>query len=277
VFEWVKGIVSEVVALLRNAVKGALKMFEGLVNTTTEAFEALGALFSEAASIELGGEKVAAGVGRGVSGPGPNIMESRMVSSARTSPAKVSDLTPPKVHPSKAPSEVPKRPSTGRAPFDEPLTPAEQKLTPEQLRQKHVLESFEETQSAAYDAAEKEMTGGPGKQRTGKVGAGMKAKPKHHVLPQEHRPWFEDHGFKGKLDIDNFTVELEEAEHQAIHGGGNYQLGRTTGFEWNGRVMAELTAEEAKLGGRLLTPREVLTIVKRLMTTYKIPANFVPY
>jgi Domain of unknown function (DUF4157) len=272
-FNWVKGIFSEVIGLLRNAVKGALKLFEGLVNNAIEAFDALIGLFSESASLETAGEKVAAGVGRGVSGPLPNTMESRMVTSVRTSPAKVADLTPPKVHP----SNVPKRTPVLEGEFDEPLTKVEKKLTPDQLRQKQILDEFEERQSAAYKAAEQETKGGPGKQQTGKAGAGMKAKPKHHVLPQEQRPWFEQRGFKGKLGIDEFTVELEEAEHQAIHGGGDYRLGRTTGFEWNRRLMVDLNAEEVKLGGRLLTRKEILTVVKRLMDEYKIPAKFVSY
>ena len=53
----------------------------------------------------------------------------------------------------KAEKITPKRPPTGKAPFDEPLTAAEKRLTPEQLRQKHVLEAFEERQSAASGAA----------------------------------------------------------------------------------------------------------------------------
>jgi uncharacterized protein DUF4157 len=272
VFEWVKGFVSEVVTLLRNAVKSALKLFEGVVNKAVQAFEALAALFTEAAAVDLAGERVAAGVGRGVAGPGSNVMESRMVSAVRTSPAKVSDLTPPKVHPSNV-----GKPAPGKAPFDEPLTAAEKKLTPDQLRQKQILETFEEGQTPAYEAAQKETTTARGRQETGKVGAGLKAKPKHHVLPQQYRAEFERRGFTGKLDIDNLTVVLDEAEHQAIHGGGDYKLGRTTGFEWNTKVWSEIMAEEAKLGGRLLTPREVLTIVKRLMNDYKIPAKFVPY
>lgn len=100
VFNWVKGIFSKVLGLLRNAVKGALKLFEGLFNKAVEAFDALLGLFRETASLDVAGEKVAAGVGRGVTGTLPNTMESRMVTSARTSPAKVSDLTSPKVHPS---------------------------------------------------------------------------------------------------------------------------------------------------------------------------------
>jgi hypothetical protein len=37
---------------------------------------------------------------------------------------------------------------------------------------------------------------------TGKAGAGMSEPPKHHVLPDEHRAWFEERGFKGDMDID---------------------------------------------------------------------------
>jgi len=106
VFEWVKGFVSEVFAVLRNAIKGALKLFAGLIEKAGEAFEALSALFGEAASVELAGERVAAGVGRQIPGKGTNIMESRMISGGRTAPAKVSDLTPPKVHPSNVGKEV---------------------------------------------------------------------------------------------------------------------------------------------------------------------------
>lgn len=112
---------------------------------------------------------------------------------------------------------------------------------------------------------------------TGKTGSGMQARPRHHVLPQEHRKWFEQRGFKDDLDIDNFTVELPRAEHEAIHGGGNYRLGRTTGFEWNTRVMSELRKAESKLGGRKLKPKEILRIVEKLMRDNKIPRKYVPY
>jgi Domain of unknown function (DUF4157)/A nuclease family of the HNH/ENDO VII superfamily with conserved AHH len=64
VFQWVKGFVSEIGALLRSAVKGALKLFEGLFNKAIEAFDALGSLFVESEALDVGGEKVAAGFGR---------------------------------------------------------------------------------------------------------------------------------------------------------------------------------------------------------------------
>ncbi|MEO6701612.1 MAG: DUF4157 domain-containing protein, partial [Jatrophihabitantaceae bacterium] len=101
-FNWAKGLASEVMGLLRNAVKGALKIFEGLTNKAIEAFDALMAIFVDSEGLLAEGERVAAGVGKGAPGKATNIMESRMVTGTRTSPATVSDLTPPKVHPSKA-------------------------------------------------------------------------------------------------------------------------------------------------------------------------------
>jgi hypothetical protein len=58
-----------------------------------------------------------------------------------------------------------------------------------------------------------------GMHETGKAGAGMSEPPRHHVLPDEYREWFEKRGFTGAMSIDQFCVELEEANHQAIHGG----------------------------------------------------------
>jgi hypothetical protein len=270
VFEWVKGLVSEIVSLLRNAVKSALKIFEGLVDKVTEAFEALAALFMESKALKLGGD-----VGRGVVGRVPNIMESRIVSSTRTSPATVADLNPPKVHPSNVAKEAPKRPALGEAPFDEPLTKAEQKLTPEQLRQKHILEDVSESQSEARPHTKRELeTSQP---ERGKVAAGMGAKPKHHVFPQEaerNSGFFSQRGFTGEHHIDNFTVELEVSHHQAIHP--DWRLGITTPFEWNRRVMSELISTEAKIG-RKLSRGEIIKIVEKLMAQYQIPKKYIPF
>jgi hypothetical protein len=108
IFEWVKGFATEIMAAIRSAVKGALKLFEGLANKAIEAFDALKAIFIETESLNLGAETAAAGVGKVGGRPLPNIMESRMVKSTRTAPAKVADLTPPKVHPSKAQLTQPK-------------------------------------------------------------------------------------------------------------------------------------------------------------------------
>ena len=113
-----------------------------------------------------------------------------------------------------------------------------------------------------------------GMQVTGRAGAGMSDAPKHHVLPQEHREWFEQRGFKGDMDIDPFCVRLEQAHHEAIHGGGNWKLGRTWPGEWN-RLIMEALREAENLAARRLTRSQVLNIVAENMKEYRVPMNFV--
>ncbi|MDC0711435.1 DUF2380 domain-containing protein [Stigmatella sp. ncwal1] len=108
---------------------------------------------------------------------------------------------------------------------------------------------------------------------TGKAGAGMAERPRHHVLPAEHREWFEKRGFTGAMSIDQFCVELEMAHHQAIHGGGNWRLGRTWPKEWNRMLMSVLRDAET-VAGRKLTRDQILKIVARSMRSYDIPMNF---
>ncbi len=110
---------------------------------------------------------------------------------------------------------------------------------------------------------------------TGRTGAGMAEPPRHHVMPKEFRAWFEKRGFTGEMDIDRFCVELERAHHEAIHGGGNWRLGRTWPDEWNQMIMNVLRQSESK-AGRMLTPNAILKLVAREMKRYKIPMNFVP-
>ncbi|WP_370051929.1 DUF2380 domain-containing protein [Corallococcus sp. AB011P] len=110
---------------------------------------------------------------------------------------------------------------------------------------------------------------------TGRAGAGMSSAPKHHVLPQEHREWFEKRGFTGEMDIDQFCVRLEQSHHEAIHGGGDWRLGRTWPREWNQLIMSELRKAETRFG-RTLTRNEVLDIVAQYMNIYDIPVRFVP-
>ncbi|MFB1484192.1 DUF2380 domain-containing protein [Corallococcus sp. RDP092CA] len=112
-----------------------------------------------------------------------------------------------------------------------------------------------------------------GMQVTGRAGAGMSDGPKHHVLPKEHREWFERRGFKGDMDIDQFCVRLEQAHHEAIHGGGDWRLGRTWPGEWNRMIMGELRRVEGRIG-RVLTRNEVLDIVAARMKVYEIPVMF---
>lgn len=111
---------------------------------------------------------------------------------------------------------------------------------------------------------------------TNATGAGAARPPRHHVLPQEERAFFEQRGFTGDLDIDNFTVELETAHHQAQHGGGNWVEGRKWAGEWNRFVMDTLVRREWQLG-RPMTVAEILHRVGLLMKRRGIPVRFVPY
>ncbi|MFP2903924.1 DUF2380 domain-containing protein [Pyxidicoccus sp. 3LFB2] len=108
---------------------------------------------------------------------------------------------------------------------------------------------------------------------TGRAGAGMAEPPRHHVLPREHREWFEKRGFTGDMNIDQFCVKMEGAHHQAIHGGGDWRKGRMWPGEWNQALMRDLLKAEATLG-RMLTRNEVLSLVAKKMKDYKIPMSF---
>ncbi|WP_375768885.1 TIGR02269 family lipoprotein [Archangium gephyra] len=111
---------------------------------------------------------------------------------------------------------------------------------------------------------------------TDKAGAGMAEPPRHHVLPKEFREWFEKRGFTSEMDIDQFCVRLERAHHEAIHGGGDWKLGRTWPGEWNRMIMKALQDAESRLG-RLLKRNEVLEIVAERMKAYYIPMSFIPW
>jgi hypothetical protein len=111
---------------------------------------------------------------------------------------------------------------------------------------------------------------------TGRAGAGMAEPPRHHVLPREFREWFEQRGFTGEMSIDQFCVRMELAGHEAIHGGGNWHMGRKWPGEWNRMVMKAL--RDAETGaGRMLTRNEVLDIVARVMKRYNLPTNFISW
>ena len=109
---------------------------------------------------------------------------------------------------------------------------------------------------------------------TGKAGAGMARHPRHHVLPEEFREWFEKRGFTGEMSIDRFCVKLEQAHHQAIHGGGNWKLGRIWPGEWNRMIMKALSDAEIE-AGRKLTRNEILDLVADNMKEYSIPMKFI--
>jgi hypothetical protein len=114
-----------------------------------------------------------------------------------------------------------------------------------------------------------------GMRETGRAGAGMAERPKHHVMSEEHREWFEKRGFTGDMDIDEFCVKLEPAHHQAVHGGGDWRLGRTWPGEWNRMIMKALREAEAETG-RMLTRNHILKIVAERMKFYGIPMKFTP-
>lgn len=115
-----------------------------------------------------------------------------------------------------------------------------------------------------------------GMRSTGRRGAGMAERPQHHVLPREHREWFEKRGFTDEMSIDHFCVEMEQADHEAIHGGGDWRLGRTWPGEWNRLIMTELRDAETA-AGRMLTRKEILDLVARYMKDYRIPMRFSPW
>ncbi len=101
---------------------------------------------------------------------------------------------------------------------------------------------------------------------------GFARPPKHHVFPQAERTFFEERG----VDIDDFARTLDEATHQAIHGGGNPNLGRMWNGEWNNQIMKRILDRERDLG-RTLTPQEIGNVGSQMMKDYGIEGNFVPY
>jgi hypothetical protein len=110
---------------------------------------------------------------------------------------------------------------------------------------------------------------------TDRTGAGMAEPPRHHVLPREFREWFEKRGFTGEMSIDQFCVKMERASHEAIHGGGDWRVGRKWPGEWNQMIMNVLRDAETATG-RMLTRSEILRLVAKYMTRYNIPMNFTP-
>jgi hypothetical protein len=90
---------------------------------------------------------------------------------------------------------------------------------------------------------------------------------RHHVLPREHREWFQERGFPGN-DIDAYCVTLDIPDHQALHGGGDFHLGRAWEKEWNKAVKNKLDEAEERVQrthGRKLNREEVLAIIHKLM------------
>ena len=99
--------------------------------------------------------------------------------------------------------------------------------------------------------------------------------PRHHGFPNEFENadgFFSQRG----IDIDEYTVELSESDHQAIHGGGDWRLGREWEGEWNRHIKS--TIDEFELQeNRQATPLELEGILIRELNRYGIEPNFVPY
>lgn len=234
-FTWIKGLFVEAAGLLRNAVKGALKVFEGVVNKAVEAFDALVALFSEAAAVDLAGEKVAAGVGKGASGAVSTNMESRMVSAGRTTPTTVAELRTPKVHPpnvskeAPVPKAAPEAASKATKPAPEPTKPAPaatetEALTSEQLRQKHILEEFTERQELDKTAVLQEQES-KHVTRTRKQ-AGVSLEEDHHIATRylsKNKAMFEAAGTHVDAEL---NLIKDFPEHGQLRGW----------YDWKGRA-----------------------------------------
>jgi len=94
--------------------------------------------------------------------------------------------------------------------------------------------------------------------------AGVARPPQHHVFPQNaaDKAWFAERG----IDVDKFTVTLDQGTHEALHYGGGPGKG---GGWWNETIMSQLKRTEADLG-RKLTPQEITQIGKGMMNRAKL-------
>jgi hypothetical protein len=91
------------------------------------------------------------------------------------------------------------------------------------------------------------------------------------------RDWFADHG----IDIDDYTIELDRATHEAIHGGGDWKLAREKcDGEWNREMKKRITRFEHELRrteGRDMTKDEILSIAQTMLEQRNLPSEFVRY
>jgi hypothetical protein len=95
--------------------------------------------------------------------------------------------------------------------------------------------------------------------------------PQHHVFPQNARDkrWYRERG----INVDKYVVNMYEGEHQGLHGGGNFRLGRTWEKEWNREIRRRMQdAEYVKMatGGGRLTATEIEAIGRDMMKDYGI-------
>jgi hypothetical protein len=105
--------------------------------------------------------------------------------------------------------------------------------------------------------------------QTARRAAGVTRPPHHHIFPQQYKDWFKARG----VDIDRYTLPLDEGTHGALHYGGG--PGKGGGF-WNNEIMSRLMNQEAALG-RQLTPREILQIGAQMRRQYAPGTKLVPF
>jgi hypothetical protein len=99
--------------------------------------------------------------------------------------------------------------------------------------------------------------------------AGATRPPRHHIFPRQHADWFKARG----VDVDRYTLPLDEGMHQALHYGGGPAKG---GGFWNAEIRSRLMNREASLG-RQLTKREILQIGAQMRRQYVPGIKAVPH
>ncbi len=101
------------------------------------------------------------------------------------------------------------------------------------------------------------------------AGAGATRPQRHHVFPPAEREWFRQRG----VNIDRYTLPLDEGTHGALHYGGG--PGKGGGF-WNNEIMGRLLAQGAT-AGRQLTPREILFTGAQMRRQFAPEVKAIPY
>lgn len=111
------------------------------------------------------------------------------------------------------------------------------------------------------------------------VQAGVQQPPQHHVFPQaqEHAQWFADRG----VNVHDYCVTLPKDHHEALHAKPPKVANPATAkeaakWEWNNAVMTLLKDAE-KARGRRLTVRDMVLLVRPLMTQYGLTGPFEKY
>jgi hypothetical protein len=123
-----------------------------------------------------------------------------------------------------------------------------------------VAEEFEAAQALSR---EPDFADGPQEEAINVRGK-FRADPEHHGLPQEYRTFFKRHG----VDVDDYVIEMPEWEHQALHGGGNWQLARREWEgEWNAQIMKRMKDEERLRAGKLNKAR-IERVLQQMMKDY---------